>query len=97
MNGSEIFHTHKNGIQNRLLSAHLMENPWKISKEGVIITCMQIYRENKWFINEEFTFAFAFCMLDDLSGCLGSSSNMAARKQNTFQDRKKSAYFHTSN
>ena len=57
MNGSEIFHTHKNGIQNRLLSAHLMENPWKISKEGVIITYMRIYRKNKWFmyylINEQ--------------------------------------------
>ena len=38
--------------------------------------------------NKKFTLGF-LAMLDDL----GSSSNMAAKKQNTFQDSKKSAYF----
>ena len=59
-----------------------------MSKKGLIISCLQSYRENEQFLTK-ISLLLLVAMLDDL----GSSSNMAAKKINTFQDSKKSAYF----
>ena len=56
-------------------------------KEGLIISCLQSCRENEQILMQSSLLLLA-TVLDDLS----STSNMAARKQNTFQDSKKSAY-----
>ena len=58
-----------------------------MSKKGVIISFLQNYGENEQFLSKIWLLLLA-AMLDDL----GSSSNMAPKKQNTFQDSKKSAY-----